>query len=234
MTPKPSRIEPKSFAVHPEHFERSEAGSTDPRRARAERVGSVLLWIWLPSTLIVISLLMAGHLLTLPKPILDPKQVKALQASVFTKTQTPTWSVFHVLAEKCGCSAKVADHLVERGAKSLYAERVLWIGHDTGIGTRLAGRGFALETISAGQLKAKYGIEGAPLMVVVKREGRVTYSGGYSRWKQGVPEDDQILANLAAGGSAAALPLFGCAISRELQKKLDPLGLKYAKNEAEP
>jgi len=40
-------------------------------------VGWVLLWIWLPGTLIVISLLMAGHLLTLPKPILNAKQVSA-------------------------------------------------------------------------------------------------------------------------------------------------------------
>ncbi len=77
MRPRQNQIDPRSFAVHARNSERIEAGSTDPRQARTERVGWVLLWIWLPGTLIVISLLMAGHLLTLPKPILNAKQVSA-------------------------------------------------------------------------------------------------------------------------------------------------------------
>jgi hypothetical protein len=63
MTPRQNQIDPRSFAVHARNSERSEAGSTDPRQARTEGMGSILYFL-LASTLIVISFLIAGHHLT--------------------------------------------------------------------------------------------------------------------------------------------------------------------------
>jgi hypothetical protein len=62
-------------------------------------MGSILVFLF-ASTVIVISFLMAGHLLTPPKRILNTKHVEVLRASVSPKMQAPDRSVFHVLAEK--------------------------------------------------------------------------------------------------------------------------------------
>jgi hypothetical protein len=43
-----------------------------------------------------------------------------------------------------------------------------------------------------------------------------------------------LLEGAMAGLPAQELPLFGCAVSRELQKQIDPFGLKYAANGARP
>ncbi|WP_224246134.1 hypothetical protein [Hyalangium gracile] len=177
--------------------------------------------------LVPVSLLTAGHLLTLPEPTSAAELTRRLQADAAREGRPGAGYVLHVLASGCRCSQRVLEHLLLRGPQPSYAEKVLLIGRDEGIGERLTARGFGFESISSEELKARYAIEGAPLMLVLGDEGRLEYSGGYSRRRQGTLEDVAILRAVESGGRPGALPLYGCALSRELQREVDPLGLKY-------
>jgi hypothetical protein len=42
------------------------------------------------------------------------------------------------------------------------------------------------------------------------------------------PADLAILADAQAGEALASMPILGCAVSRDLQDRLDPLGIKYS------
>lgn len=189
------------------------------------RAGGLLVLLWIPCTLVPISLLMAGHLLTLPKPHIDARLRHNLESAV--AAHPGSWFVLHVLAEDCQCSQGVLAHLLARGAASWFSEKVLFIGSDEPARSQLVARGFAFESITPEGLQARYGLEGAPMMVVANPRGDVAYSGGYSSSRWGQPEDLAIVRALTRGTEVEALPLFGCAVSQELQKRLDPLGLKY-------
>jgi hypothetical protein len=194
------------------------------RRLRAS-AGGLLVLLWIPCTLIPVSLLMAGHLLTLPKPRVDRRLTQSLESAVLA--HPGSWLVLHVLAEDCQCSQGVLAHLLARGSASWFSEKVLFIGSEEPARSQLIARGFAFESITPETLQAKYGLEGAPMMVVANPRGEVSYMGGYSSTRWGPPEDLAIVRALTRGTEVQALPLFGCAVSLELQKKLDPLGLKY-------
>jgi hypothetical protein len=194
------------------------------RRVRA-RAGGLLILLWIPCTLVPISLLMAGHLLTLPKPRIDALHNERLQSVL--SAHPGSWFVVHVLAENCECSQRILAHLLARSAESSWSEKVLFIGSVEPTRTQLAARGFAFQSVTPEELQATYGLEGAPLMLVVNPRGEVAYSGGYSSTRWGPSEDVTILAALTRGTEVKERPLFGCAVSQELQKRLDPLGFKY-------
>jgi hypothetical protein len=189
--------------------------------------GRALVWLWVPVTLIPVSTLMAGHLLTLPTPASEAQLTERLQAEAALGSRPGTHYVLHVLAEKCRCSQRVIEHLLARGPEPSFTEKVLLISRDNGAGEQFLAQGFGFERLTSEELRARYGIKGAPLMLVLGVGGRLEYSGGYSRRKQGALEDVPILRTIAAGGHSQALPLFGCAVSRDLQRELDPLELTY-------
>jgi hypothetical protein len=194
------------------------------RRLRASP-GGLLVLLWIPCTLVPVSLLMAGHLLTLPKPRVDARLRQNVTSAA--SANPGSWFVLHVLAEDCECSQEVVTHLLARGSESWFSEKVLFIGSEEPARSRLVARGFGFESITPEGLQAKYGLEGAPLMVVANQRSEIVYSGGYSRTRWGPPEDLAIVRALTRGTEVKALPLFGCAVSQELQKRLDPFGLKY-------
>ncbi len=98
---------------------------------------------------------------------------------------------------------------------------------DAALGTRIRAAGFDLETLSTEELARRYGVEAAPLLVVSDPRGTVRYVGGYTDHKQSVViRDHEILSALRGGGGVAALPVFGCAVSKELGQRVDPLGLR--------
>lgn len=180
-------------------------------------VGWWAFWLWAPVPVVLIGLLLSGHLLTLPAP--EPARLKV---------EGSGWRALHVLALKCACSRQVIDHLTARGAVAGFSEKLLLIGDDAQIAARVRAAGFAFESIDSKALEARYGIKGAPLLVVVSPADDVRYSGGYSPNKRGPPQDLAIFAALQGGQPTAALPLFGCAVSKALQAQVDPLGLTYS------
>jgi hypothetical protein len=188
-------------------------------------VGGLLILFWMPSALFLVSLLMAQHLLTLPKPRMDAGLRQGLEPALLL--HKGSWFALHVLAENCQCSQEILDHLVARGSDARFSEKVLFIGNAEPTRTRLLARGFAFEAVTPEELQARYGLEGAPLLLVVNRQSEVAYSGGYSSTSRGFPQDVAILRALERGTAVNELPLFGCAVSRALQRQLDPLGLKY-------
>ncbi len=192
-------------------------------------LGQIGIWVWVGLTFVPITYLMAGHLLALPVPR-EGSGIEAL-AAVTAASPSPNWRAFHVLAEKCGCSSRVIEKLVERGPRPGFEEKILLIGEGSPSREAAVARGFSLETLTARKLQERYGIQGAPLLVVVDPRGRIAYSGGYTRRKQGEVEDVAILADLVRGVSPAERPLFGCAVSSALQQQLDPLRLKYSRRE---
>jgi hypothetical protein len=201
-----------------------------PRRLVKWATGLVVI-AWIPCTLVLTSLLMVGHLLTLPRPAMGAKLERALEKDASAEAGRHGWFALHVMAEQCNCSRRVLEHLIERGGDPSLSEKVVLIGSDEELRRRLTARGFGFETLTAEQLHDRYGVDGAPLLLVIDPQGRVAYSGGYSTRAGGEPRDSEILAALQGGGRPEALPLFGCAVSRELQRKLDPLGMKYGSNE---
>ncbi len=177
-----------------------------------------LFWLWAPVPVVLIGLLLSGHLLTLPKPST-------------IRVEGEGWRALHVLAIKCACSRGVIEHLISRGAVRGVTEKVVLIGEDLASMKRLRAAGYEVEALSSAAVKARYGIEGAPLLAVVNPQQDLVYSGGYSRQARGTPEDLAIFATVQAGNGAASLPLYGCATTRELQAQLDPMGLKYGGGE---
>jgi hypothetical protein len=202
-------------------------GAVPPRAAsRLRHLGKALLVLWLPAIVVPGALLMAAHVLTLPAPAAG--DVGRALGSSRSESERGRLLAVHVLYGACPCSRRVVDHLVARGARRDVAERVLLVDGAPAIGAQLAGAGFLVEWLSADELHRRYHIESVPLLVVAGRDDTVLYMGGYTSAKQGPDiRDVAIIDEALAGGAAASLPLFGCAVSRELQRKIDPLGLKY-------
>jgi hypothetical protein len=192
----------------------------------AHVLGKLGLAVWLPAILVPGALLMASHLLTLPTPPSHDVQ-DAIHSSRLVG-ERGHWLALHVLYGKCACSQRVLDHLVSRGARHDVAERVLLVDGGPTLEDRLVGAGYAVERLSALDLRDRYHIESVPLLVVASPADEVRYIGGYTSRKQGPDvRDVAIIDDAIRGSSDPSLPLFGCAVSKNLQKTLDPLGLKY-------
>lgn len=191
------------------------------------RLGIAAFWLWVPAMVLPGVYLMAGHLLTLPRPDqLDPDVARAIEAARAPE-ERGAWMAVHVLSAECGCSQRVLEHLVARGPVSGMREKVLFIGEPTALTRRARAAGFTVDLLTGDELAARYRLEAAPLLVVADPRDEVRYLGGYAE-RAGSPviEDTSVFARLRAGESVAPLPIFGCAVSRRLQKTLDPLGLK--------
>jgi len=169
---------------------------------------------------------LAEHTLSLPKPV--PEKLQA--AMIANRPRDATgWVVLHVLYAECGCSGRVADRLTQRGLIPGVAERVIIVGEPKDdLVERLRAHGLSVELTDAKDLSDRYGIVAAPVLVVADPGGTVRYVGGYTEQKRGPAiRDTAIVASLERGEQVDALPILGCAVSRDLQRQVDPLGLKY-------
>ena len=90
----------------------------------------------------------------------------------------------------------------------------------------LAAAGYRVVVITPTQLRLGYGIEAAPVLVVMTPSGELAYVGGYNRRKQ-EPRfmDVAILRDAMEASAVSPLPVFGCAMSARLADAVDPLGL---------
>ncbi len=190
--------------------------------------------VWVLGLAAIVAILMVGHVVALPRPDRTDAELAAALASLRAQAPTsppgpPAWMAVHVLGAECGCSRRIADHLLDGARPAGVTEVVLLVGHDEELAAKLRGRMSVVEVTSE-ELGRRFHIEAAPLLLAVDPAGTVRYSGGYTDRKRGPEiEDVKILADLTQGRDVKTIPVFGCAFGESLKKDLDPLGLKGMK-----
>jgi hypothetical protein len=165
------------------------------------------------------------HSVAMPRPAADAELARAM-ATLRTPAEADRWMAVHVLYADCRCSQRIADHLLSSPRPADLLERVLLVGRSAELEDGLATHGLQVVLVEPEELAARYHILAVPMLVVAAPDGSIRYAGGYTTRKQGPdPRDVEIIASARAGRAMAALPLFGCAASRKLEKVLNPLGL---------
>lgn len=179
------------------------------------------LTFWFGAMLLVGSSLLGRHLLALPAPPVNLEAIARLRAPGESGLMT-----VHVLYASCRCSQRVAEHLLDTARVAAANEHVLFVGQDDELERRFAAKGFLLHHVESQELRNAYGIEAAPSFVVIARDGTVRYAGGYTARKQGLDwRDLAIIADAKADISTASIPVYGCAVSKELKSTVNPLGV---------
>ncbi len=182
---------------------------------------TLFLFGWAAAVLVGGATLAARHQVGLPVPAED--KIGDRLASL--RQPGADFTLVHVLYAKCACSRRVFDHLLDPKRPPI-DEVVLLAGASEPFEARAAAAGLRVVRTEPEQLKERWGVEAAPLLVVFGPDNAVRYAGGYTARKQGpVIEDTSILSLAEAGVDSAPLPLFGCAVSKRLQALLDPMGL---------
>ncbi|UYL09930.1 hypothetical protein B9G69_004990 [Bdellovibrio sp. SKB1291214] len=155
----------------------------------------------------------------------------ASDASLATKQQGQ-WTLTHVVSESCKCSAKVMAYLKDRGPSSLAHEEIVLLGRIPAESQELVAKGFPLRHLNPENIKEDISKLGVPFLLITTPQGDTVYAGGYSEKsvQDGGPiRDLEILQGLQGKGTVQNFPIFGCAVSRKLQKIVDPFSLKYSK-----
>jgi hypothetical protein len=203
-------------------------GRETGRASNRERAGKLAFAMWACASLALVASLMVAHWYILPSPDKgDPVTSRAL-AALRGPGDAERWLAVHVLYGRCRCSQRIVDHLVATRRPEGVKEVILLVGEDPGHGERAARAGFTVVRLSPAELERDYHIVAAPLLAIVAPDGSLRYTGGYTGHKQGPDiRDVALIEETRARGSASPLPLFGCAVSKELQELIDPLRLKY-------
>jgi hypothetical protein len=185
-------------------------------------LGRVSLVIWMVAVIAIGGTLEARHLLALP--VASIGEVAREASTTLLADAHRELAVWHVLSADCRCSLRVAAHLAERPVVPGTVETILWVTK-TSEGPPQHTGAMRVITLTPAELQQRFGAIAAPQMIAIDARGVVRYVGGYSRLKQGELQDTAIIAKLAGGAEQAPLPLFGCAVSEELARRADPLGL---------
>lgn len=196
------------------------------------RAGRIVFVGWVFVAFAAATSLAAAHLYTLPRPATSDARLRRAIASHRPSADAGRWRVLHVLYAECRCSRRILGHLAERGPIDGVSETIVLVGGDAAITADAVGAGFALDTVTPSELASEYALEAAPALVVADPSDEVRYLGGYTERKQGPDiRDVSIVDALRREGSTDELPLFGCAVSESLQALLDPLALRYSRDE---
>ena len=184
------------------------------------------LGAWSALLLVGGAYLLAAHVAPLPQPTQE-----ALATDVAHERrpdEAGQWLALHALFTECGCSQRVIAHLLSRHPLEGVKERVLLVGGsaDASYAADLRAAGYPVDELDETTLGDRYGFEGVPAFALVDPHDHVRYLGGYTRTKQGADFVD-VSATRAAlrGETVTPLPVFGCAVSRSLQERRDPLRL---------
>ncbi|MEO1615740.1 MAG: hypothetical protein AAFV88_07835 [Planctomycetota bacterium] len=197
--------------------------------------------LWLVTGLAVTSSLMIGHVVALPAPtrgdVLPVGELDLSTAgrdeSLETTTESPTLAL-HFLFGDCPCSRNVLDQILQRHPVDGIRERIVFVGKKDPRESTAKSQGYETERVTPIELRTRYGVESAPLLVIVDAQGTILHSGGYTSRKRGVDiQDETIIRSLLEGKAEDQLPVLGCAVSKELQSAVDPLGLKYSPQASE-
>lgn len=201
---------------------------TDRAGAQRRRAARGALWLWAVVAFAVTGSLASAHEYTLPHPERSDPQLNAALAAQHTAAGAGRFGVTHVMYAACSCSQNIIDHLEQRGARTDVSELVVLVGRDAELSLRITRAGYRIDNVEPAELKNKYGLEAAPLLIIADARGQIAYMGGYTEQKQGRDiRDSALIDELLAGKHTIELPLLGCAVSRALQRVLDPFGLKY-------
>lgn len=191
-----------------------------------------MFWLWGTVAFAVTGSLASAHLYTLPHPEASSPTLNAALAAQRSPDEAGHFAMTHVMYAECRCSQRIIDHLEARRARSDIRESVVLVGRDDALAQRLNHAGYRLENVSPIELKKKYDIEAAPVLIITNGRGEIAYMGGYTERKQGLDiRDTALLEALMHGGDTRELPLLGCAVSKALQRVVDPFALKYALGE---
>ncbi|MBV1861911.1 MAG: hypothetical protein KUG77_26050 [Nannocystaceae bacterium] len=186
--------------------------------------------MWVAAFLVVGATLTVSHFYTLPRPETSDPAVAAALNSMRGPNQGETWMSVHVLYADCRCSQRIFEHLRTERRPQDVVEKVLLVGGSDGLHEQLATAGFEVVSLEREELAERFGLTAAPLFAVLDPVGQLRYLGGYTGRKQGLDiRDIEILAQLHREEQVDELPLFGCAVAKELQELLDPLRIKYEK-----
>ncbi len=184
----------------------------------SSKAAPLIFGAWFAIVAILSAFLVALHAVPLPSTTISPAPASG------------TWRATHTLGADCGCSAYVADALLARGPRHGWDETILLVGHQPALLSQLRAAGFAAETLSPAELTRRTGLQGAPWLALHAPGGATAYSGGYAPSRPGINAaalfDATIMDRVRHGETVSAYPSFGCAISRELRARLDPLSLK--------
>jgi hypothetical protein len=182
--------------------------------------------VWALALFLVTSSLATAHWYALPRPDHGDPRLRQLLATPRASADG-RWLAVHTLYAHCRCSQRIVEHLLRRGALADVTERVVMVGRGDAMEAALRDAGFGLSSIPVGELKKRYGVTSVPLLIVADPSERVRYAAGYTTRQQGPDvRDVSIIRELMSDHEASELPVFGCALSRALQRTLDPLGLK--------
>ncbi|MCD0461079.1 hypothetical protein [Roseiconus lacunae] len=191
--------------------------------------GWISITAWATSLSIVTSALMVAHWITLPKP--EPGSSISPSLLTHVSSDDRRLRVVHVNYLECPCSRRVVRHLIRREPLPDAIEKLLLVGEDQELQVLARSQGYAVESVTREELQSRFGLQSSPLMMVFDSESNLIYSGGYTSRKQGPAfQDETIIKALIDGESVESLPVFGCAVSKDLQQLVDPLQLKYQSN----
>lgn len=147
---------------------------------------------------------------------------------------TGQFGVIHFLAPTCSCSEIILETFEKSGPLSQEViEEVHLVGEDLGWKDRLKELGFKVFHYRFSEFSKKFEgkISGLPLLTIYNDQKNTIYQGGYSD-KSITPFTKIDIAQFlrtVKKGQQEKLPIIGCAVSKELQNKMDILGIKYSK-----
>jgi thioredoxin-related protein len=136
--------------------------------------------------------------------------------------------VTHILGSNCKCSNRIARYLVETQRPSEIAEKIVVVGGLLKNEMQLQQQGFTIEHISVTELKSRFNLVSAPVLLIKDKSGVLKYSGGYKNIDEVEARDIEILKRIENGNKVAALPVMGCALTDEAKAAIDPFNFKYA------
>lgn len=195
------------------------------RVSRSLVVGAVL-GAWFAVTTVGASYLLGAHVAGLPLPSRDDARLRAAVRARLAGRPL----ALHVLGSDCECSRRVLARLEARPPRPDVDERLLLIGGDAE--TRSASRqlerlGYSIERLEPDEVAAGIGVEVAPVLIVAGASAEILYLGGYSERRQDARiETDTLIDTALSGGSAEALPVFGCAVTEGMRAGVDPWSLR--------
>lgn len=197
-----------------------------PASAGVRFFGRVILGGWLLVTSVGGATLLGRHLIPLPATAAAGPNMTALLALRGPGEEASQLTAYHVLYAECRCSQRIAEHLVMRARPKGVVEHVLVVGREDALVSKLEASGYRVHQVAPADLLPTYGVEAAPLFVVVSRTGALLYAGGYTARKQGFDvQDVTILRAALASRTTEPLPVYGCAVSERLAKSLNPVSV---------
>jgi hypothetical protein len=129
--------------------------------------------------------------------------------------QSPEWRAIHVLVSECGCSRRLARHLLQRGPSASAREEIVLIEPDPAIEAPLRKAGWKVRVTTPAAAETELGVEGGPFLLVFRPDGVPAYAGGHGPGP-GRPDDWKdlrILSDTSQGQPVPPLAVFGCGVS---------------------